>query len=116
MNRRNGLIITCVLMFAAFVSCGQRAGDANLPESKEAKQLLQGVWSDEEAESIVFLMKGDSVYYPDSTSMPAYFRIVGDSLVLASGATYNIDKLTENLFWFRNQNGDLLKYRRSANP
>ena len=109
MNRRNGLIITCVLMFAAFVSCGQRAGDANLPESKEAKQLLQGVWSDEEAESIVFLMKGDSVYYPDSTSMPAYFRVYEDTLFIGSTARYHIEKHTEHLLWFKGGDGELVK-------
>ena len=117
MNRRNGLIITCVLMFAAFVSCGQRAGDANLPESKEAKQLLQGVWSDEEAESIVFLMKGDSVYYPDSTSQPTYFAIVDDQLVLMStDAHYHIEKQTSHVFWFKNQSGDIVRLVKSDEP
>ena len=82
MNIRNGLTVLCVLMLTVFVGCGQHAGDAKLPESKEAKQLLQGVWSDEDAETVVFQLKGDSVYYPDSTSMPAYFRVYEDTLFI----------------------------------
>ena len=70
MSRTGGFIIVCVFVLAVLVGCGQRSGDATLPESKEAKQLLQGMWCDKETESVVFLMKGDSVYYPDSTSMP----------------------------------------------
>ena len=70
----------------------------------------------DETEELAVHVDGDTIFYSDSTSMPAYFRIVRDSLVLASGASYSIDRLTEHLFWFRNQNGDLVKYRRSTNP
>ena len=34
--------------------------------------MLQGVWEDEETDEVLFKLQGDSVYYPDSTSMPAY--------------------------------------------
>ena len=108
-----------IFLALALCSCGNRS--ANVPvaeqaEDRDAKVMLQGFWVDNETEDPAIHVQGDTIFYSDSTSMPAYFRIVGDSLVLASGATYNIDKLTENLFWFRNQNGDLVKYRRSSNP
>ena len=61
MKRNYGLIITCVLTFAIIIGCGQKTAD-QLPESQEAKQLLQGIWSDEETENLVFQMRGDSVY------------------------------------------------------
>ena len=90
MNKRNGLIVTIsVCVLAALMGCGQRAGDAELQESKEAKQLLQGVWSDEDAETVVFQMRGDSVYYPDTTSIPAYFRVYNDTLYIGSSARYH---------------------------
>ena len=114
MKRAYGLIITCVLMLAVIVGCGQRAGEANLPESEEAKQLLQGVWSDEEAESVVFMMKGDSVYYPDSTNMPAYFRVYDDTLYIGSTARYHIEKHTEHLLWFKGGDGELVKLVRDS--
>ena len=108
MKKSNGLIITCVLTFAIFVGCGQKTAD-QLPESQEAKQLLQGIWSDEETENLVFQMRGDSVYYPDSTSMPAYFRVYGDTLFIGSSARYHIEKHTEHLLWFKGGDGELVK-------
>lgn len=108
MKKNDGLIITCVLTFAIFVGCGQKTAD-QLPESQEAKQLLQGIWSDEETENLVFQMRGDSVYYPDSTSMPAYFRVYDDTLYIGSSARYHIEKHTEHLLWFKGGDGELVK-------
>lgn len=108
MKKNNGLIITYVLMFAIFVGCGQKTAD-QLPESQGAKQLLQGIWSDEETENLVFQMRGDSVYYPDSTSMPAYFRVYDDTLYIGSSARYHIEKHTEHLLWFKGGDGELVK-------
>ena len=108
-----------ILLALALGSCGNRSASApatNQEEDRDSKAMLQGFWMDDETEEMAVLVKGDTIFYSDSTSMPAYFRIIGDSLVLASGASYNIDKLTENLFWFHNQNGDLVKYRRSNDP
>ena len=108
-----------VILVLALCSCGNRSANVPLSEQNEdraSKKMLQGFWVDDETEEMAVLVKGDTIFYSDSTSMPAYFRIVGDSIVLASGATYNIDRLTENLFWFHNQNGDLVKYRRSTDP
>ena len=59
---------------------------ADLKESREAKALLQGVWTNEDTEDVAFRMRGDSVYYSDSTSMPAYFKVVGDTLYIGSSA------------------------------
>ena len=103
-----------ILLALVLCSCGNRS--ANIPlseqeEDRDSKALLQGFWVDDETEELAVHVDGDTIFYSDSTSMPAYVRIVRDSLVLASGASYSIDRLTENLFWFRNQNGDLVKYR-----
>ena len=108
MKKTNGLIITYVLTFAIFIGCGQKTAN-QLPESKEAKQLLQGVWSDVDTENLVFQMRGDSVYYPDSTSMPAYFRVYDDTLYIGSSARYHIEKHTEHLLWFESGDGELIK-------
>lgn len=84
-------------------------------ESLEAKAMMQGVWLDDESGDVVFHVNGDTIYYSDSTSMPAFFRIVEDSLVLASGTKYGIIKQTEHLFWFKNQSGDIVKLVKSDN-
>lgn len=104
-----GLIIASLCVFAAWISCGQQAGKATLPESKEAKQLLQGIWSNEDTESVVFQLRGDSVYYPDSTSMPAYFRVYEDTLYIGSKASYHIEKHTEHVLWFKGGDGEIVK-------
>lgn len=94
------------------VACNQN-NSSTLPDDKKAKEMLQGVWVDEESGDVSFRVSGDTLYFADTTSMPTYFRIYQDSLYLASGTAYSIVKHTEHLFWFNNQNGDLLKLQKS---
>lgn len=84
-------------------------------ESKEAKALLQGIWIDTETESAFFRVKGDTIYYPDSLSQPAYFKIVNDSMIL-TGRSYQVIRQAAHLFWFKNQNGELVKLQKSDDP
>ena len=103
-------LFACVLI----TGCGGRGGSSeSSEESREAKAMFQGVWLDEESGDVTFRVKGDTIFYADSTSMPAYFKIVKDSLVLASGTKYGIAKQTEHLFWFTNQSGDIVKLVKS---
>ena len=88
--------------------CSGRQQDSQSEEDREAKTLMQGVWVDAETEDLAFRVSGDTIFYADSTSMPAYFKIVGDSLVLSSGTSYAIEQHTPHIFSFRNQNGDLV--------
>lgn len=100
--------------FLGLVGCGQKNdADRSQPESRQAKQMLQGVWLDEESEELVFRVKGDSVFYPDTITMPAYFRIYDDSLYM-NAAQYHILKQSPNAFWFENLNGDVVKLRKST--
>ena len=86
-------------------------------ESKEAKAMLQGIWVDDETEEVSFRAVGDTIYYPDTISPPTYFKIIKDSLVLdAVGTRYPIVKQMEHVFWFKNQNGDVLRLRKSDDP
>lgn len=106
-------LLTAVL--ALFSGC--QGGRSNAPSEDEgAKAMLQGVWVEEESGDVSMRIKGDSIFYTDSTSMPSFFRIVGDSLVMGSGTSYAIVKQTINLFWFVNQNGDVVKLQKSIDP
>lgn len=110
-----GWALVCVLM----VSCRQSAKspDATPAEDKEAKGLLQGIWVDEESESVAFKVEGDSVFYPDDTSMPTSFKIVGDTLIMGNPPSrYPIQKQTANSFWFTNQAGDVIRLAKSTDP
>lgn len=111
--------LTTIIWVLLVVLAGcNRQGDkvGSTAEDKGAKQLLQGVWRDAESGDLTFQVEGDTIFYADTTSQPAYFRIVDDSLVLASGTKYGIVKQTEHLFWFNNQNGDVVKLEKSENP
>ena len=72
------ITITSVVLTGMLWSCGNNAPQE---ESREAKALLQGTWMDNETENVLFRMKGDTVYYSDSTSMP---KSQGDVTPLAS--------------------------------
>lgn len=102
-----------VLLLAAMAgSCGNRHDKpAQSTEDLTAKKNLQGIWLDEDGEDVAFRVKGDSVYFPDSTSVPTYFRIEDNSFVLIGGKTtkYTIVKQTPNVFVFRNQSGERVK-------
>jgi hypothetical protein len=116
----NKLIILLLSALVLLTGCS-RQKDSQTPadeqqESREAKAMLQGIWLDDETENVTLSVRGDTIFYSDSTSMPAYFKIVGDSLVFATGTKYGIVKQTENLFWFKNQNGDVVKLRKSVDP
>lgn len=109
-------IITLVILSVLVVSCGGQPQPAEQrEESRRAKQLLQGVWMDEDTETLAFRMKGDTVYYADSTSMPAYFRVIDDTLYIGTSGRYYIEKQTEHVLWFKNPNGETVKYVKNDN-
>lgn len=107
-----------------FVTCGILAGcsqkdekKAGQPEDTKAKKSLQGVWIDSDTQEVNFRAKGDTIYYPDSISQPAYFKIVGDSIFIGENRQgYKIVKHSDNIFWFKNPNDDIVKLQKSDNP
>lgn len=107
------LISVCLFL----VGCGNKtkSGELSTKENKEAKQLLQGVWINEDNGDVVFRAEGDTIYFPDSSVMPLYFGVVGDTLVMTceNVAKYAIKKLTSNLFIFINQTGETVRVVKS---
>lgn len=100
-----GLVLT-------FVAAGCRHGsETSVDEDKTAKQMLQGIWIDDENGNAVFWAKGDSLYFPDSSSQTAKFWIYGDSLYIKGSQTwhYKITKQANHLFKFINEMGDEVK-------
>lgn len=102
-----------VALMALVTACHDKAGvPQGSEEDKEAEAMLQGIWVDSDTENVTFRMKNDSVYYPDSTSLPALYKVYGDTLVIG-GSRYPIVKQSPHLFWFKNQNGDVVKLAKS---
>ncbi|MCR4602626.1 MAG: DUF4738 domain-containing protein [Prevotella sp.] len=105
--------LTYLLTMLLLVSCKQHDGrsdgtGAMVQENAEAKGMLQGVWMVSDTEEVYLKASGDTIFFADGTSQPAYFRIVGDSIQLGPN-TYLITKQTKHNFWFRNHAGDELR-------
>ena len=109
--------VALLLLLATLLSCQRKSVNAevSVAENKQAKGMMQGVWIDAETEEVSFRVKGDTVFFPDSTSQPAYFRIVEDSIQLGN-TSYPIVKQTAHLFVFKNPNGDVVKLQKSTDP
>ena len=108
-------VLLALLAITALSACRQKDNNAVATPSEDlqAKALLQGVWIESETEEVSFIVKGDSVYFPDATSQPTSFRIVSDSFLLGE-SSYPIEKQSAHVFWFRNQNGDMVKLQKSG--
>lgn len=109
------MALLCGLSVAA--SCGKKASPNSTPkEDTRAKKLLQGIWLNEDDEDVAFRVKGDTIYYPDSTSQPIYFCIYGDTLVMkgARDVKYPILKQAAHLFEFKSPSGDVIKLTKTS--
>ena len=64
-------------------------------EDSNAKEMLQGIWLDDETESPLMRVEGDTIFYADSQSAPIAFKIIRDTLYTYGNDTtyYNIIKL-----------------------
>ena len=99
-----------------FAFCGNKERASEVPvENAEAKKMLQGIWLDADNGDPSFRVSGDTIYYPDSISMPVCFRIVGDTLILEGANTvkYPIVKQDVHLFQFVNRSGEVVKLVKS---
>lgn len=111
------LLIGAAWIVLTVMGCRDRHQDATSnPEDKEAEAMLQGIWVDNDTEEVAFKVKNDTIFYPDTTSMPATFKIYGDTLVMSGTGKYPIVKQAPHLFWFKNQNGDIVKLVKSDDP
>lgn len=86
-----------------------------MEEDGKAKQMLQGIWLNDDAGDVAFKIQGDTVFYPDTTSLPTSFKVIGDTMILygAKDTKYPIQKLSSYIFVFVNQNGEQVKLVKS---
>lgn len=94
--------IATLLLTVLFVACnngkGQQPSEEN--EDPKAKEILQGIWLDDETETPLMRIIGDTIYYSDAQSAPVYFKILKDTLyTYGKDVThYQIDKQSEYSF------------------
>ncbi len=106
MNLKYLLLLGCGM---ALSSCkNKETKPIALQEDLKAKQMMQGIWLNEENMNVAFRVKGDTIFYPDSITQPVYFQIFKDTIVLhgAREIKYPIIRQTRNLLKFRNLNGE----------
>lgn len=104
--KKQFFLLICLLtaLTISIGGCRERAKQVSAPqEDLAAKKMLQGIWVNEDEESVAFEAQGDSIFYPDTTSQPVRFQIVEDTLVLhgAEDIKYPIIKQTPHLFIFK---------------
>lgn len=108
--------IIVVFSIVSLCSCSVKNKDAsNSNEDLTAKELLQGIWLDDETDTPLFKIEGDTIYYADSQNAPVYFKIVKDSLYMYGNEVshYQIDKQAEHLFWFHSLADNIIKLHKS---
>lgn len=106
-------IFIAVIALTVF-SCNDRRQVDQLSDST-SEAMLEGVWVNEDEETAVFKIVGDTLYYPDKSLLPMHFRIYRDTMYVDGGigAKYAIEKLSDNVFQFRNQNDDVVRLVKS---
>ena len=87
-----------ILLLSQILLCGCVSNvDSSAKENEGAKQILQGIWISEDEETPSFMAKGDTIFYPDTTSMPVKFWVYNDSIYLQGNKTqhYKIVSMSE---------------------
>lgn len=112
--------ITISLLTILLIACNNTKKQNSLEQSEnvKAKELMQGIWIDDESDIPLLFIKGDTIYYADSQSTPVYFKIIKDTLYTFGNelARYQIDKQTEYSFSFHSLADNIVKLHKSEDP
>lgn len=122
MNKRIFMTIkesaVLIVLIVSLASCGNRQdGEASAKEDLTAKQLLQGIWVDDETDMPLMRIEGDTMYYTNPQSAPVSFKVVRDTIYVYSNepVAYKIDRQTEYSFWFHLPADEVIRLHKSEN-
>ena len=104
------------VIFSLFISCsGKQVKSIAKNENYEMKAMLQGTWLDENTESPMLHIKGDSIYYINPETSPVAFQIIDDSLVTygTEATSYHIEKQNEYMLWILSDMGDQIRLNKA---
>ncbi len=107
-----------IVFVVSLASCSNKQkGEVFVKEDLTAKQLLQGIWVNDETEMPLIRIEGDTVYYANSQSIPVPFKVIHDTIYIYSNepVAYKIDRQTEYSFWFRSLADEVIKLHKSEN-
>lgn len=111
-------LFSILWLTALLVACGgPQPQTSQQEENREAKLLLQGIWLDDNTETALLKVQGDTIFYADATTAPVAFQIRGDSLITYGARTngYKIEKQGEYIFWFHSATGDVIRLHKADN-
>lgn len=110
-------IIAISLLTVLLAACnnGKKQDFSEQAEDLHAKELLQGIWLDDETDSPLMRIEGDTIYYADSQGAPVSFKIRRDTLYTFGNDTtfYKIDRQTEYSYWFHSLADNIVKLHKS---
>lgn len=108
------------LLVVLLVACNKGTNQSHFKQDEDlqAKKQLQGIWINEETESPLMRVIGDTIYYVDKQSAPITFKIVQDTLYTCGNDTvsYKIDKQGPHIFWFHTLSDNIVKLYKSEEP
>lgn len=107
--------LCCVIVI---IACGNNKETKATEENLAAKELLQGIWIDDETEQPMMRINGDTIYYANPQNAPISFKITQDTIYLYGNTpmAYKIDHQTEYSFWFHSLADEIVKLHKSENP
>ncbi|MDO4162879.1 MAG: DUF4738 domain-containing protein [Bacteroides sp.] len=113
--RRAILWICFALLLTA---CGGGKEVQKQEEDLTAKEMLQGIWLDDNTDMPLMRIEGDTIYYVDPQNAPAAFKIVHDTIYIYGNTptAYKIDAQTEYSFRFHSLVDDIICMHKSENP
>lgn len=78
---------------------------------------LEGIWVDDETDAVLFLIRKDSIIYPDTNNLPARFAVFDDTLVVQSQEEprYPLKQVGSNTLIYESLSGELMHLHRSTN-
>ncbi|MBR1941198.1 MAG: DUF4738 domain-containing protein [Bacteroidaceae bacterium] len=96
------LILMMLGWAAGLMSCSKQRSEAEETEDFAAKQMLQGIWLNDETDMPFMKVEGDSLFYPDAENLPSSFFIKHDTFFVIGVDTipYQIELQTQERFRF----------------
>lgn len=108
-----------IVLVIVLTSCNNvKSGETSSKEDLTAKEMLQGIWIDDETDMPLMRISGDTIYYVDPQNIPVYCKVLRDTIYVRGNTpiAYKIDRQTEYSFWFHSLSDEIVKLHKSENP
>lgn len=113
--------LTTSFLIILLIACNGNGKEQLTAENSEdtlAKEMLQGIWIDDDTDAPLMLVVGDTIYYVNPQNAPVYFKIWKDTFYTygANGddiTRYLIDNQAKDSFGFHSLSDNIVKLHKS---